>query len=289
MTTMSTSLPAREMKQRGYRLIRRLGSGAMGEVWLVGEPPHQLAAKFNLHPAFAPRFRQEALLQLEVRSPHVVRAERLLNVDGRDVLLLEFVQNTLTEALAGRTLSLVEALATFRAILSGVCALHDAGMVHRDLKPDNVLVNDDGLAKVADFGLARAVGGPGLGTLGPCGTPGFMAPELWLTPGLADARSDVFSLGVLLHTLISGHSPFLSGSLHELQSGPALSPDLPAEIAAVVAACLTPSPPARPADANAVAVAMGWAPTPSVATRASPLSRTDPGVLARSGPAAPPT
>src|SRR6185312_3168563 len=130
--------------------------------------------------------------------------------DGTLFLAMEYVPGrTLRDVIREQApLSPARALDLLAPILSALSAAHDAGIVHRDIKPENVLMSDKGTVKVADFGLARAVSASGnTATQGLLmGTVSYLAPEL-VTEGSADARSDVYSAGILLYEMLTGNKP----------------------------------------------------------------------------------
>ncbi len=174
-----------------------------------------------MHPAlaadedFVGRFRREAKAAARLSSPHVVA----VTDQGQDCdvifLVMELVDGrTLREVLreAGR-LDEVEALQFMIPVLEALAAAHRAGLVHRDVKPENVLVADDGTVKVGDFGLARAVdASPLTATAGLLlGTVAYLAPEQ-VARGVADARADVYACGVMLFELLTGTPPFQGAS-----------------------------------------------------------------------------
>jgi serine/threonine protein kinase len=205
-----------------WRIERRLGLGGMGAVWLarhtrLGSP----AALKLLHSSDAEvdgRLRQEGRLQATLAHPNVVRVTDVLEVEGRAVLVLEYVDGpTLATLLAGGlrlTVREIDALGT--GLLRGVDAAHQRGWVHRDLKPANVLLARSGpdlLPKVADFGIARAVApdeapfSAGTTTRGGIGTKRYMALEQLLGHP-PEPRMDVFAIGAILFELCEGRPAF---------------------------------------------------------------------------------
>jgi serine/threonine-protein kinase len=245
-----------------YRLIRLIGDGGMGSVF---EAKHEVlgtkvALKF-LHPeltrraGLVQRFLQEAKVSAQIESPHVVR---VMDVDqtpqGLAFIVLEYLEGrslqTLYEDLyrAGQRLSYADALNYAMQMLEGVEAAHDRGVVHRDLKPDNVMIitgkKGEPVVKVLDFGIAKLkVSGElerGLTRPGVImGTPEYMAPEQAFSADSVDARADIFSLGVMFFEMIAGRRPvggdepqaiaasYLSGQVAKLRDlEPTISVDL---------------------------------------------------------------
>ena len=186
----------------------------------------------------AKRFLQEARASARIKSPHVVRvADADQTEDGLAFIVLEYLEGRTLGGLYdelrrdGQKLPFADALEYAMQMFDGVEAAHTAGIIHRDLKPDNVMITVDAkgvpLLKLLDFGIAKvddspesagldsgarpATPGPALTRPGALlGTPEYMAPEQVYSAGSADARSDVFSLGVILFEMLSGRRPVLS-------------------------------------------------------------------------------
>jgi len=160
------------------------------------------------------RLKQEATLQAGLRHPHIVAVTDVVDVEGWPAVVMELVDGPSLEALLDEgPLERAVALDVFRGILEGVAAAHAAGMVHRDLKPGNVLIARVGqrlFPKVADFGLAKVLAGPGGGTRTGAimGTPRYMSPEQVTDSKQVDHRSDVFALGAILFEMVSGRPAF---------------------------------------------------------------------------------
>ena len=211
-----------------------LGEGGLATVYRVR---HELLGTVHalkvLH-VHGDRIRERLLVegraQAQLTHPHIARVTDVLEVNGAPALLMEFVDGgTLADVVAAAPLPLEATLRLFRGVVTGVAAAHDAGIVHRDLKPDNVLLalpDDDAwhdaapdwsrvIPKVTDFGIAKVLdpvaGPPGRHTEAgvAMGTPAFMAPEQVRDARAVDHRADLFSLGALLHALLTGQSPFV--------------------------------------------------------------------------------
>jgi serine/threonine protein kinase len=199
-----------------YEVLGEAGRGAMGVVYcachkVLGQ---QVAIKILLPGRSPERFLREAKLLAAVNSPHVV-AVHDFNIlpDGSPMLVMEWVEGTdllKTIRSRGRPLSEEEALQWMRQSSEGMLAAAEQGIIHRDFKPSNVLIDRKGRARVADFGLARGPKGPGDLTLpgGMMGTPFYMAPEQAEDPRLVDTRADVYSFGATFYHALTGVPPF---------------------------------------------------------------------------------
>ena len=198
-----------------YRMERLLARGGMADVYLATDErlERQVAVKviyphLASDPRFTAKFIREAKTAAKLNHPNLVNVFDQGSDAGQTFMVMEYVPGmTLREALDkfGK-LSPSRALELFEAILQGLAAAHRAGILHRDLKPENVFLADDGRIKLGDFGLAREANAhTNTGSL--MGTIAYIAPEL-LTRGQADARSDVYSAGIMLYEFVTGVQPF---------------------------------------------------------------------------------
>ena len=254
-----------------YRVHRHLADGGMATVFVaLDERLDREVALKVMRPdlardaAFVDRFRQEARSAARLTDPHVVGVYD----QGRDgdlvFLVMEYVQgSTLRDRLAGGAMTPREALDTLRSVLSALAAAHRAGIIHRDMKPENVLIADDGTVKVADFGLARAVTTSTSSALGATmlGTVAYLAPEQ-VEQGVADARSDVYAAGLMLSEMLTGvravggDTPMQVAYQHVHGEVPAPSkrvPNLARQLDALVASATHRDPEQRPRDAGVYA------------------------------------
>ena len=252
-----------------------------------------LDANLAEDPAFVRRFQREAKAAAKLSDPHVVSVFDEGEDGGLLYLVMELVPGrTLRSVIdAGGPMAPADALALLDQILAALAAAHAAGLAHRDVKPENVLITPAGLAKVTDFGLARALADPqasggGAGTF--VGTAAYLAPEQAQT-GSGDERSDVYSAGVLLFELVTGQLPFTADTpyamahRHVQDSVPAPSsivPTVPAAVDALVSTATAKDPEDRYPDAATFATAVHGVQrtlrsgTPGLATR---LAAPDPG------------
>jgi len=237
----------------GDFLIRGfLGEGAMGQVYVAQDVTLQrrVALKFikraMLRGDGAERFLDEARATASFNHPHIVTLYAVGEHEGRPYLALECLDgDSLRARLATGPLPLREALRYARAVAEAIAEAHRRGLVHADLKPENVVIPRDGRVRVVDFGVAKLVGGsPNAAS----GTPAYMAPERW--HGVPPTGAiDVWAIGVILHELITGRHPIGDAMLlHLAFAVDTLElPDLPAEPwARLVRDCLALDPAARP-------------------------------------------
>jgi serine/threonine protein kinase len=220
---------------RHYKLLRLLGRGGMAEVFLALDERLNrsvaikfLNSEFRREPERMRRFLGEARAASALNHPNILIIHDIGENDGVQYIVSEYVQGeTLTARIARGKLPIDEAIEIAIQIASALSASHKAGIVHRDVKPDNIMIRRDGTVKVLDFGLAKETGenlysaagfeaqtlegvatSPGL----ILGTPQYMSPEQ--ARGLRlDARTDVFSLGIILYEMVTGTSPFPGGSM----------------------------------------------------------------------------
>jgi len=252
-----------------YRLVVRLGAGGMSEVWAADdiELGRRVALKLLARDADPARFEREAHAVAGLAHPNICRLYDYGEADGRPFMVLEYLGGgTLEDRLVqGEPYPREETERIARELAAGLAHAHARGLIHRDLKPANVLFDDEGVAKIADFGIARLVGSGTLteaGTL--LGTAAYISPEQ--AQGLpATAASDVYSFGVILYRMLAGRLPFESESPIELarmhvQERPFpladAQPTAPPALAALTEASLAKDPEARPPDGEALVRAL---------------------------------
>lgn len=213
--------------QGRYRILERLAAGAMGVVYRGErvELARPVAVKF-LHPwiaaqpAFRARFETEARAMSRLNHPNCVSVIDF-GVEGSPYLIMDFVTGgTLRKVLEWGRLAPARAVAIARQLLAGVAHAHAQGIVHRDLKPDNMILTDtDGLPdhiKILDFGLAKLRDGPAMTSGLAIGTPSYMSPEQAGAPGQLDGRTDIYSMGIVLHEMLAGAKPFSAEKVADL-------------------------------------------------------------------------
>jgi hypothetical protein len=255
-----------------YRVVARLGRGGMGEVYRADDLKIGQPVAIKLLPEAVERdpernrlFLNEVRLGLRVTHPNVCRLFDIVESDGFHFLSMEYVDGEDLASLLRRIGRLPgdKAVEIAQQLCAGLAAAHDVGVLHRDLKPANVMVDGRGRAKITDFGLAGAT----RGIEGPearVGTPAYMAPEQ-LEGGELDERTDIYSLGLVLYELFTGHRAFEAESSAEMLRKQRET--TPSSLSSYVAAmdptterailrCLEPDPARRPPSAAAVAAAL---------------------------------
>ena len=254
-----------------YRLLSWLGKGGMGDVWLAEDTQlgrkiaiKLLPAEFTTDVVRVRRFAQEARAASALNHPNIVTIHEIGEVTttaGRmHYLVTEYVVGeTLRQRMADapqRQMELVVTIDVVMQIAAALAAAHEAGIIHRDIKPENVMVRRDGIVKVLDFGLAKLTdplclqteqSGGNISEAGVVlGTPRYMSPEQ-ARGEKVDARSDIFSLGVMLYEMIAGRGPFIGATMHETIAAllrdrplPLIAPEAkaPAELERIVSKAL---------------------------------------------------
>ncbi len=271
------SRPLPELIGGRYRIVSRLGVGGMGVVYKATDLQlHRAVAvkaleERRLHvPGAALRLKTEALAAASLDHPYICKIYELIETGSDTFIVMEFIEGeTLASMLKRGPLPLLQALQLGREIAEGLANAHERGLVHRDVKPSNVMVTTHGHVKLLDFGVAGAdvesTPGDATRTLAPqitvhAGTPQYMAPEQAAGQPIS-TRADLFALGVVLYECLTGQLPF-SGTTtfdyvrHVMQSPPRrldrVAPDTPADLVDLIDRLLEKTPADRPASADAV-------------------------------------
>jgi cell division septation protein DedD len=245
-----------------YDVRGTLGSGASGTVYLgvqvdLDRPVaiKELSPALAGDPTFLERFREEARVMAQLDNPNCVKVYELIETEGRAFLVSEYVDGaTLRKVVeqAGR-LTPEQSLGVLKGALYGLGYAHALGLVHRDVKPDNLIADREGVSKLADFGQAVFLAGPGAAGGMAAGTPAYMSPEQVMGANV-DYRTDIYSCGAMLHELLTGRPPFTADSpmammrMHVTDPAPdprAYRPDLCEEMAAMVTRSLSKDPTRR--------------------------------------------
>ena len=244
-----------------YEVERPLGHGAMAVVDLAHDVRlgrhvalKRLAENLSRDEELRARFLREARLAARLAHPNVVRIYDVGEDDDRPFIALEFVEGeTLAELLAREgPLAPGEVVQLGVQACRGLAAAHDAGLVHRDVKPQNLLLRRDGVLKLGDFGVAFGLDGTRLTMAGTViGTAAYLAPEQARGEEVS-AAADVYALGAVLYELLTGRLPRTASTLAELAEPATIAPPagVPAPLAAVVMRCLATTPDDRPASAS---------------------------------------
>src|SRR6266545_4339021 len=263
--------PGTVLAQR-YRIIGLVGRGGMGEVYRaddlkLGQPvalkflPEKLASE----PAWIERFYAEVRHARGVSHPNVCRVYDVGEIEGRHFLSMEYVDGEDLASLLRRIGRLPpdKAVEIARELCAGLAAAHDKGVLHRDLKPGNVMIDGRGRARITDFGLAvRAEDDKGGAEVG--GTPAYMAPEQLAGKG-ASVLSDLYALGLVLYELFTGHHAFEAATVAEWRrkhsqeqpTAPStVTKELDPAVERAILRCLEKEPGQRPRSAAAVAAAL---------------------------------
>ena len=264
--------------EQRYRLDARIATGGMGEVWRGTDTTlgRQVAIKllkneYADNPSFRTRFETEAQHAASLHHPNIAAVYdfgEAAAADGsgvqRPFLVMELVDGQPLSALLrpGSPMDPAAAQALLAQAADGLAAAHAAGIVHRDVKPANLLVTPDRQVKITDFGIARAAEGIGLTQTGEVmGTPQYLSPEQ-AQGQTATPASDVYSLGVVAFECLAGHRPFVADTAvatalaHLREPVPELPASVPDDLAAVVRRSLSKLPQDRFADGAALAAAL---------------------------------
>lgn len=201
------------------KIVSELGKGGMGVVYLAEHMKldkkfavKSLSPEFTRDPLFRERFYQEAKNQALLDHPNIVQATDFFEENGQYLLVMEYVEGKeLSDLIKGKgKLTEDEALLIIKDVLSGLGFAHRKGMIHRDMKPSNIMVGNDGRTRIMDFGIAILAGekrltSTGTGTIG---TSWYMSPEQIRHPKDIDHRSDIYSLGIIMFEMLTGDVPF---------------------------------------------------------------------------------
>jgi serine/threonine protein kinase len=217
---MALSRPHEPLKTVGdYELLNEVGIGSMGTVYRAQHQKTKeivaiklVHAEVTRNPTYMKRFEQEFRVASRLEHPNIVRAYEYNGAAPTPYLVMEFIDGESLGEKLDRIKSLVEedAVALIVQVARGLQFAHENGLIHRDVKPDNIMVTDDGKAKLADLGLVKDtetmadLTRPGSGL----GTPNFMAPEQFRNAKNVSPRSDIYSLGATLYQMVTGVIPF---------------------------------------------------------------------------------
>jgi len=266
-------------KVESFEIVEMIGSGGMGVVYLARDTKldrsvavKSVPADLQANSTAQTRFRREAKLLASLNHPNIAVIHDIIEQDeGATYLILEYVPGeTLAERIAREPLQLEQALSIGRQVAEAISAAHEKGVTHRDLKPGNIKITQEGKVKVLDFGLAKAVGGEALdrqNTItqpgGVIGTPAYMSPEQ-ARGKPTDTRSDIWSFGCVLYEMLTGKVPFEGETVSDtlvslLEREPdwrALPETTPANIQVLLRRCLEKEPHRRLRDMGDIAITL---------------------------------
>ncbi|MFI5006892.1 MAG: serine/threonine-protein kinase [Solirubrobacterales bacterium] len=244
-----------------YALVRKIGRGSMGTVYeAVDEAGRRVAIKvltgeLAVHEELVERFRREAVSAAHLSHPNITKVVDFGEEGDRLYMAMELLVGSDLKVLIeqGRTGSLQERLWIMTQVAAGMAHVHAANLVHRDIKPGNIHVTPEGVAKIMDFGLVRLGDSNMTATGMVMGSPAYMAPEQ-LKGARVDARSDIFAMGAVFYELLSGRRAFGGKGLTDLMMAvisrepvplTECAPGTPAPVAFVVGRCLRKKPAER--------------------------------------------
>jgi eukaryotic-like serine/threonine-protein kinase len=275
-----------------YRLVDLLGAGGMGEVYRgvhtkIGRVVAvKVLSQANRGPEFLERFLNEARIQSRLQHPNIATLYDFLEFNNQPCIIMEFIEGeTLSDMIQARgAIPAPEAVSLFAPILNAIGYTHGQGITHRDIKSSNVKISASGQVKLLDFGIAKADSSPALTQAGGfIGTLQYLSPEQ-LKGGYADARSDIWALGVLLYEMVTGFMPFEANTIGELYERvnrvdytrpSALNQNIPRQIETVISKCLKKNPSDRYQTAHDMLGDLGR--VDDYAGRGTALNATGPG------------
>jgi predicted Ser/Thr protein kinase len=255
-----------------YRIIGLLGRGGMGEVYRATDLTlgQSVALKFlpeeaSRNQRLLERFHGEVRVARLVSHPNVCRVYDIGEIEGMPFISMEYVDGEDLASLLLRIgrLPADKAVETARKLCAGLTAAHDRGVIHRDLKPQNIMINKRGEVVIMDFGLA-AISDQLSGAEARNGTPAYMSPEQLKGSGVT-AKSDIYALGLVLYELFTGKQPYTAKSVQQLidlqdsvnlVTMTSVAADIDPAVEKVIRRCLDPDPAKRPATALAIAAAL---------------------------------
>lgn len=259
---MQEVLPGSVVASR-YRIVSCLGRGGMGSVYLAARPSSGdsyvaikvLSAALLGDQIARERFAREIVSASRISHNNVLKVGEYLDLQGVPAYVMEYAEDgSLAEQMRKRRYRWIEVADILSQISAGLSAIHGAGLIHRDLKPHNLLLGGSGQIKISDFGVAISRGQIGLSPSGKLvGTPKYVAPE-YVETGECSERSDIYALGVIGYELLAGESPFAADSreailMERFHTRPEklydLAPHSPEELVAIVARAMSVDPAER--------------------------------------------
>lgn len=232
----ATSSPVLPELPSGYEYRKQVATGAQGTVWLVlnrnmGTPGRYEAVKLvhNIDEIEYQRFCQEINTLATLNHPNIVT---IYNANAKErYFIMEYLRGgTLSDLIKKRSLSTYKLLQFLQQIMQGLHFAHNKGLIHRDLKPRNILFSENMIPKITDFGLVKAIKVKDTGMTAPqicLGTPNYMAPEQWNDARTVDHRCDIWSLGIILYSVVAQEMPFAGATVPSLMCNILTRPAVP--------------------------------------------------------------
>jgi len=260
-----------------YELQREIGRGGMAVVYLARDPAHNRAVaikilprEFMFDPKFRARFQRETKVIRSLKSPGIVPIYDFGEHEGQPYMVMRYMSGgSLKQRIGGKPPSMAEIALIFSQVAPVLDEAHRRGLIHRDIKPDNILFDEDNLAYLADFGIVKMTEGQSVALTtqgGVLGTPAFMSPEQVVGKVKLDGRSDVYALGVILYHMLTGHVPYQADTpmsqamMHVLEPLPNIlevRPNLPDETQLVIEKAMAKDRNDRYPTATALAKSVG--------------------------------
>ncbi|HTQ21578.1 serine/threonine-protein kinase [Mycobacterium sp.] len=285
-----------------YRLIQVLGAGGMGEVWRAHDTDTDRIVAIKVLPAylsgdetFKERFRREAHAAAQLNTPHVIPIHHFGEIDGRLYVDMRLIEGRdLQTALEDGPIAPARAVRIVEGVAKALHAAHKVGLVHRDVKPSNILLDDDEFPYLIDFGIARSANDSRLTKTGSMiGTLQYMAPER-MGSGQEDARADIYALACVLYECLTGTPPFPADSPERLMMAHLRTPppqpssatsEVPAQFDTVIATGMAKEPDQRYSSPIELADAAREAVTVPIPRPAPSPAPTPPPARSKPGPA----
>jgi len=223
----------------GYEILRKIGAGGRGSVFLARQLSFDrqvaikiLTPRLSGDPVYVAQFQKEARTAAKLNHPNIITAFDVGEHQGIHYFVTEYVDGPTARQMLDEKGKLDEKTVVHIAlqVAKALEVAHRAGIVHRDVKPENIMVTRDGMVKLCDLGLAREAGGGGAGEKRAAGTPRYMAPEQARGEANLDARSDIYSLGATMYHLVTGEPPFRAETHEQLMAKHVAEPLVPPRV-----------------------------------------------------------
>lgn len=219
---------AQQITNHGFNVIKTLGAGTMGTVLLVEQNNEQFAMKILRNSSESAisnhklkRFIREAKILAKIDHPNVVKIVDygIFKETKFPYILMEFLTgHPLSSYMQNVEMGLSEKISIIKQVASALVVVHDAGIIHRDVKPANIVITNEKIVKLTDFGIAHMMGSSLTVSREMLGSPAYMAPEAFNANERKDERADIFSLGVIAYELLTGQKPFGGDTIAEIMS-----------------------------------------------------------------------